>query len=223
MHRECPREFQDRIDQEFGTNQYGEPLYKFAWGQTETMRGGGAWANGFVGYKDVLVGGNDPCWMIMQWDPPQVYGSPAMWYYTFRDQMTGLQDLGEYPYHGRYRLIHKLIHRERVNGKVVVTAMDLSSMLIEQILPMVRGWQALSKEAQVEALRYEQRLREEEIARAAIEAKQSYAPAFKGNAVSFTRQGCRTSLIAKKEEFLEKNWKRLMQAASLYQRGMNQV
>jgi hypothetical protein len=151
MHRECPREFQDRIDQEFGTNQYGEPLYKFAWGQTETMRGGGAWANGFVGYKDVLVGGNDPCW------------------------------------------------------------------------PMVRGWQALSKEAQVEALRYEQRLREEEIARAAIEAKQSYAPAFKGNAVSFTRQGCRTSLIAKKEEFLEKNWKRLMQAASLYQRGMNQV
>lgn len=223
MHRDCPEEFQDRINAVCGTNQYGDPIFRLAWGQSETMRGGGAWAkDGFKGYRDILVGGNSPCWMIMMWDPPSVYGPPERWYLQFRDDATGLQDMGEYPYHGRYRLIHKLIHREMVDGKVVTEAMELSTMIIDQILPMVKAWQSLSKDAQVAALRFEQDLRDQEAASALADQKSSYAPAFKG-AVSFTRQGCRTSLIAKKEAFLEKYWRELMSAAAQYKKGFQQA
>ena len=226
MHRQCPQEFQDQIDAAIGTNPYGEPLFRLAWGQSETMRAGGAWLrDGFVGYRDILVS-EDPrgpaCWMIMMWEGPEVYRSPEFHYAANRDGMTGLQDLGEYPYHGRYRLIHRLMHREMVNGKLITEAMELNSLIIDIILPMTKMWQSLTAEAKRNALRYEADLKDQQAASALAEQKASYAPAFKG-AVSFTGQGCRTSLIAKKEELIYKHWDRLMWAAKHAQRGFHQV
>lgn len=223
MHRECPPEFQGRIDQTFGSNPYGEPIFKLVWGQTATMRAGGQWANGFRGYRDILMAGNAPCWVILMWEPASVYGSEGTWYYTNRDENTGLQDLGEYPYHGRYRVIHKLMTWEVIDGKPTPVHLELSTLLVNGILPLVKAWQSLSKEKQVLALQVDQQLRDDEIARAAIEAKKSFRPAFSGRPVSFTKQGCRTSLIARKEEFLEKNWRMLMSAAARYKRGFHQV
>lgn len=224
MHRDCPPHFQEAIDRSFGTNKYGGPLYKLAWGQTETMRAGGYWQHsGFKGYKNILAAGGSPCWCIFMWEPSSKFGSPALWYYLHRDEVTGLQDLGKYPHHGRYRLIHKLMHREMVDGRLVTEAMELNAMIISAILPMVKAWQSLAPEKAVSYLQFDQASREMDIARAAAEAKASYAPAFRGGAVSYTGQGCRTSLIAKKEEFLQKNWNRLMRAASKFNKGMQQV
>lgn len=200
-----------------GTNPYGESMWKLAWGPSTTMR-----AAGLHGYRDILMAGPEPCWMILMWEPASVYGSPAMWYYQNLDEPTGLQLLGEYPYHGRYRVIHKLIHREMVNGHLKTEAMELSSLIIDVILPMTKAWQSISKESQVEALRYEQDLREKEIAEKAADAKSQYAPAFKGRPISFGRQGCRTSLIDKKIEVLERQFKQLMASAAQYQKGFTQ-
>lgn len=224
MRRVCPVEFQDRINQSFGTNKFGDPLFKLSWLGSETMRGGGYWdKTGFQGYRDVLVGGGTPCWGIMMWEPAERFISPKIWYMQHRDEATGLQDLGKFPHHGRYRLIHKLIHREMVMGHLVTEIMELNSMIIEAILPMTKAWQSLEAEKQVAALILDQEIRDKELSEAAWEAKKSYAPAFKGASVSYTGQGCRTSLIAKKEEKLELQWKMLMASAKQFGTGFKQV
>ena len=188
------------------------------------MRAGGHWSKtGFTGYRNILAAGNSPCWCIYMWNPAEKYISPAIWYMMHRDEFTGLQDLGKFPYHGRYELIHKLIHREMVNGHLVTEAMELNAMIIGPILQQVKAWQSLTAEKRAAYHAFDIAMEDEEKAKAAAEAKASYAPAFRGGAVSYTGQGCRTSLIAKKEEMLEKNWRRLMGAAAQYRRGMQQV
>lgn len=224
MRRDCPPEFQEAINARFGTNQYGEPLFKLEWCETATQRAGGYWSTtGFRGYRDMPVAQKAKCWGIFMWEPASKFGSPALWYYMHRDPATGLQDLGEYPFHGRYRLIHKLMHREMVGNRLVTEAMDLNAMILGPILDMVKAWQSLEEEKKIAYLQFDIASRDEEVAKAAAEAKASYSPAFRGGAVSFTGQGCRTSLIAKKEEFLTRNWSRLMRAASHYKLGMNQI
>lgn len=224
MRRDCPAEFQERINATFGTNQYGEPIFRLGWGQSEMMRAGGYWEKtGFHGYKDIYVSGGTPCWCIMMWEPAEKFGGPGLWYAIHRDEATGMQDLGKYPYHGRYRLIHKLIHREMVMGHLVTEAMELNTMIIDAILPMCKAWQSLEEDVKIAALRLHQQIEDEEAAKAAAEAKASYAPAFRGATVSYTGQGCRTSLIAKKEEFLERNFKLLMAKSKAFGTGFRQV
>ena len=197
------------IDAAMGTNPYGEPIFRLAWGQSETMRG-----IDFSSYCDVLVTRNSPCWIVMMWEPPQIYGPDWLWYQQNRDEVTGLQFLGEYPYHGRYRPLHQMVHRQYVNGRLHSEYLELSSLMIESIIPMCRIWQDLSRETQVELLKRDMEIRDQEAARKAVEAKADCKPAFGGKPVSFTNQGCRTSLIAKKMEQLEKAWARAMEAGA---------
>jgi hypothetical protein len=46
---------------------------------------------------------------------------------------------------------------------------------------------------------------------------------FKGNAVSYQKQGCRTSLIDKKIEAMQRNWNRMITNASRLGRGLNSI
>lgn len=78
--RVCPAEFQDRITQMFGVNQFGDPQFKIVWGQTEKIRLGNKWANGRVEYRDRTACHDMPCWVIMRWKAPSTYGSPEAYY-----------------------------------------------------------------------------------------------------------------------------------------------
>ena len=221
--RICPQEWQDRIDEYMGTNPYSEPLFRLSWGQTETMRSGGVWVDGFKGYRDIMVARNSPCWMILMWEPAICYGPPELWYFQNKDEHTGLQTLGEYPYHGRYRVLHQLVNREVVNGKLRTEHLELSSLIVDSIIPMCKVWQDLSKETQVQLLIRDEEIRKEEAAAKLAASKADYAPAFKGAPLSFSGQGCRSSLIGKKIQVLETQWKQLMSAAAGYERGIQQV
>jgi hypothetical protein len=218
--RLCPSEYQDMIDAKLGTNRYGEPLFRLAWGQTETMRAGGSWP-GFRGYKDILVVRSVPCWMILMWEPGEVFGSPELWYIQNKDEQ-GFQTLGEYPYHGRYRVLHQLVNRERIGERLLTEHLELTTLIVESIIPLCKVWQDLSKEVQVQCLIYDEEDRDREAAQKAFEAKKDCGPAFGGRPVSFTGQGCRTSLIAKKVHVLETQFNRLMNAAAKYERGFQQ-
>lgn len=222
--RVCPPEFQDAFTRQGGTNQYGEPIFKLVWAQDETQRTGGYWAkDGYVGYRDFLIGGGDPCWMLMMWKPAESFGSASRWYWYHRDEATGLQELGQYPYSGQYVVIQKLIHREVVNGAMVVEHLEVSSFLVDLLLPAVQFWQALTEEEKLTALKLEMELEENEVLDEMMEAKADCAPAFRGAAASYTNQGCRTSLISKKVEVMERGMREAMRIAAKTPRGMMQI
>jgi hypothetical protein len=222
--RQCPAEFQDAFTRQGGTNQYGEPIFKLVWGPDETGRSGGYWAkDGFIGYRDFQVAGPDPCWVLMMWKPAEVFGSDVAWYYHHTDEATGLQELGEYPYHGQYVVIQKLIHYERVGETMTSEILEVSSFLIDVLLPCVQFWQALNEEEKLTAIKLQMELEENEVLDDMMEAKADCAPAWRGQTASYTNQGCRTSLIAKKVEVMERGMRDAMRIAARMPRGMMQL
>jgi hypothetical protein len=222
--RQCPPEFQDAFTRQGGTNQYGEPIFKLVWGPDETGRSGGYWEkDGFLGYRDFQVAGPAPCWVLMMWKPAESFGSDVRWYYHHRDDATGLQELGEYPYYGQYIVIQQLIHREMVNGVMQSEILEPSSFLIDCLLPAVQFWQALNEEERLAAIRLEMELEEDEVLEQMMDAKADCAPAWRGATASYTNQGCRTSQIAKKVEVMERGMRDAMRIAARMPRGMMQL
>jgi hypothetical protein len=212
MYRECPQWFQDRLQAAGGSNQYGGPLFKLAWGQSETMRTGGYFArDGFVGYRTVPAIGGEACWAIMMWESAESMGSAERWYRDYSDAVTGLCDLGQYPFHGRYRVLQKLIHREMVGGEWVVSRMEPTHFIVDIMLPMLKAWQRLTNEAKLKAIEQEMELEQAEYLRMAKDSRDSHR----------VRRG--SALVQKKVEFLERNMKMAMQMASRTQLGMRQA
>jgi hypothetical protein len=222
--RQCPAEFQDAFTRQGGTNQYGEPIFKLVWGPDETSRSGGYWEkDGYLGYRDFQIAGPDRCWVLMMWKPAEAFGSDARWYYHHRDEATGLQELGEYPYSGQYVVIQKLIHREMVNGAMTAEILEVSSLLVDVLLPAVQFWQALNEEEKLAAIRLEMELEENVVLDQMMEAKADCAPAWRGATASYTNQGCRTSVIAKKVDVMERGMRDAMRIAARTPRGLMQL
>ena len=154
--RQCPDWFQDELTRAGGLNPYGEPVFKLVWDQGQTMTVGGYFAkDGFVGYRDMPAYGNDGAWCIVMWEPAELMGEQWRWEYEYRDEVTGLLDLGEYPHEGRYRLIQKLIHREMVGGELVVERLEPTYFILEWMLPMIISWQRLSDAEKLYTIRLE--------------------------------------------------------------------
>lgn len=160
----CPAHFQERLTYVGGVNRYGEPNFRLAWAQTETIRQGGEWeAEGdwFKGYRDILLGDGNPHWMLLQWvdagkslEMPHV---PAECDYAFyhanRCGKTGLQLLGEYPYHGSYKIALNLLAKQFVNGQMFLEAFPLSTEIVEMMVPIIKASMALTVEAKMRFLK----------------------------------------------------------------------
>ena len=210
MSRYAPQWFQDRLTRAGGTNQYGDPLFKLVWGPDERFTTGGYFAkDGFVGYRQVPL--CEPCWAIVMWEPAETFGTVERWYRDYRDEQTGLCDLGQYPYDGRYRLLQKLIHREQVGGEWITTRMEPNGFIIDVMIPLIIGWQRLTDEAKIKAIEQEMELEQQEYLRLAKDSRDSHR----------VRRG--SALVQKKVEFLERNMKCAMQMASRTQLGMRQA
>lgn len=210
MYRECPSWFQERLTRIGGTNKYGEPNFRLAWGQYETFRVGGYFAkDGFVGYRDMpLVG--EACWCIMMWEPAEVHGTADRWYWDYRDEFTGLYDLGKYPYHGRYRLLQKLIHHELVGSEMVTVRMEPNHFILDVMVPLIILWQRMTPAAKVAALKQEAEMEREENLKRIKDSRDGYR----------VRRG--SALVQKKVEQLEAGMRRAMKIASQTQLGMRQ-
>jgi hypothetical protein len=211
MRRNCPEWFQERLTRAGGLNPYGEPRFKLVWGQSETMRSGGLFSDGFVGYRDIGAIGREACWAVVMWEPAELHGSAPRWYRDYRDEVTGLSDLGQYPYQGRYRILQKLIHREVVNGKVQVTRMEPTHFIIDVMLPLIVRCQRLTNEAKEKAIYQDLENEQADYLKMAKDSRDSHR----------VRRG--SALVQKKMEFLEKNMKLAMKLASGTQLGMRQA
>lgn len=174
--RECPKAFQDRLTQAVGLNRYGEPNFIMAWGQTQTYQAGGLWPHDhYFGYRQLMLsnsspsGKGQPCWMILEWHPPEDYEEPAVYYFRNRDDLTGLQTLGEYPYKGRYEVAFKLTSQQYSNGRMEIQYYHLDDMILDVLIPCIVEGQKMTLKQRL------QRLRAREEAQAKEEDRQTDA------------------------------------------------
>ncbi len=169
---ECPEEFQQIVMEVGGLNPYGQPNFKIVWCQSETMWQGGYWKvnddlneNYFIGYREVLLGDGLPYWLLLQWvdsgkclEMPFLEAeSPEDWYNNNLDPETGLSILGEYPYEGSYQVVMPLVHKWFRDGKLCIEPIELTSDIIDIILPVIEQ----SKEVGIKEMMNE--MKEEEI------------------------------------------------------------
>lgn len=213
MHKEarlCPKEFQDRL-RIFGVNPYGENIFKFAWGRTSFIRMGNIWrdkhGNERRAYRDRCQNCEGQYWTLMRWQPPSHYGSPATYYLQTWDPVSRLYMTGEYPWRGRYEPAQPFMERTFIDNKLVVEHLPLNHYLIDKIIPMMMAFQRLTKQEQEAAKLLEaemERKRDvEEVAEKMMEALPTYL-----GPVSYSLQGCRTALIDKKMEAIQRQWNR---------------
>lgn len=218
----CPEEFQERLTDIGGINRYDEPNFILVWSQgggpNSMYRAGGAWdvegIPSFTGYRDLLVGGGVPCWALMQWHDAHEYGTPEMYYVQNLDEDTQLQTLGEYPYKGRYQMLYNLRWTEMRDKELYFEAMPLNSYLLETVVPIIMAAKDISWEKTKAAL---QDIKEREDAKDVAQIEdimRANALPFHGSPVSYGKQGCRTSLVDKKIEAMQRNWNTIMKRTS---------
>jgi hypothetical protein len=209
----CPQAFQDRIDRIGGLNRFGGPNFKIIWGQTETIR-----RAGIDGYIDVLVGFEEACWILQQWKAPEVYGTPTSYFIENYDPATGLQMLGDYPWQGRYETIQPFRWAGLINGRMVKEAMPLNSLIIDLVIPIIKQCEHVSYLTRYAALKDEQDRRSKARQNRIADNLHESLPPWLG-AVSYSRQGCKTPLLEKKMQQIQKQWSRAMRFARLHKKG----
>ena len=226
QHYTC-EEFNERLKDLAGVNRYDENNFILVWGQggedNALYRAGGYFTtDDFEGYRDLLIGGGVPCWCLLQWQSPEQYGTPELYELQNKDEL-GYQTLGGFPYWGRYRLLYSLSWRGMKDGKFTVEAMPLNSYLLDTIVPIIMEAQEISWE-KTKAVMQDLQERENAADVSMIEdVMRSSALPFHGNAVSYQKQGCRTALVDKKIESLQRNWNAISSnAASFKGKGLLQ-
>jgi len=225
----CPQDFQERLTDIGGVNTYDEPNFVLVWsegGEPHCLyRAGASWAGDgqipFTGYRDLLIGGGTPSWALLQWHRAEEYGTPELYYVQNYDQDSDLQTLGEYPYSGRYQMLYNLRWMERTKDGLVFEAMPLNSYLLDTIVPIILQARDISWE-KTKAVMLDLKEREDQADLDLIEnVMRTSALPFKGNAVSYQKQGCRTALVDKKIEAMQRHWNRIMQTTSKLGRGLS--
>lgn len=207
--RWCPPEFQEILREAGGLNPYGESIFKLAWSGTETIVGGGYWdGNGLVGYKEIPARNGAPCWMVMMWEQGGE-GSPWLYYFRHRDAMTGLCDVGEYPYAGRYGIARPLVWTGVVGSKQVTEHLELTGFLLEVLVANIKAWKHLSLERRRLAEAEEAERQDFALRKEMSDAIVSCRPAF----------GAASITVAKKVEMFERNWQKVMQMGRELQRS----
>jgi hypothetical protein len=220
----CPQYYQDILTRIGGVNRYDSPNFKLVWSQYETYVAGGIWSvdeQYFKGYRRLLLGSGEPCWTLLQWHDAIEYGTPESYYVQNYDADSSLQILGEYPYSGRYEVVFNLRYHQMEDNKLTFHTMPLNNTLIDKILPimlMARGISWMKTKAAAMEL---QRQEEEEKTRMIERHLQDNAPAFGRSAVSFTRQGVRSTEIDKRMIEMQRMWNTLAKAAAEMPKGMS--
>lgn len=223
--RSCPDEFRECLTEAGGLNRYDEPNFRIIWAQTETFRSGGLWTPpdgpSYLGYRDLLIGDGTPHWMLQEWHPPEEYGGPGRWYMQNMDPETGMQDLGEYPYNGKYETVLNLISREFVNGELRLEPIPLSWVVIEIMVPILIESRNVSMLRKKLILMEEEERKKNERQKQIEDALLSSAPAFDGKARSAAYLEC-NSLVQKRAEAIERTWQQAARLLNRLPKGLSQ-
>ena len=209
--RECPEHFQERIALAGGMNRYDEPMFRIAWAQTETVMQGGEWESEgewFKGYQPVYLSDGLPHWVLLRWvdagkslEPFIPAETPTQFYENNRCPKTGLQLLGEYPYHGSYKVALPLVAKWFENGQLKIHAYPLDTEIIDMMIPMIQAAMILPIEAKMRFMRDENEKQEEAEAHRFEDAYLD---------VKLSPSARASQWIADKERQIEKAWNAAM-------------
>jgi hypothetical protein len=225
---QVPEWFQEKLTDIGGVNRYDQPNFLVRWGQGGepecTYRSGGHWhvdgQESFKGYRDLLVGGGTPSWMIMQWEDAVIYGTPESYYVGSYDEETGMQDLGEYPYSGRYRMLYNMCWRDMSQGKMRIEAMPLNSFILDTVVPIILEARDITYEKTMATMKAIKEKEDAADVNMVEDAMRDSQMAFKGP-VSYARQGCRTSIIDRKVEQMQRHINTMVTNARTLGRGLS--
>ena len=225
---ECPAWFQERLTEIGGVNIYDEPNFKVVWGQGGQAdclyRAGGTWhvdgQPSFEGYRDLLIGGGTPSWCLLQWHPAIHFGTPESYYVGNLDEETNLQILGEYPYFGKYVMLYNMCYRAMVQGKMKIEAMPLNSFVLDTVVPIILEAKDISYEKTIAAMKALKEVEDKADCDMIEDVMRDSKLAFKGP-VSYARQGCRTSIIDRKMEQMQRHINTMVANAQVLGTGMS--
>jgi hypothetical protein len=225
---EVPAWFQERLTEIGGVNIYDEPNFRCVWGQggqpEGLYRAGGAWnVDGqlsFQGYRDLLIGGGTPSWCLLQWHPAIHFGTPESYYVGNLDEETNLQILGEYPYSGKYVMLYNMCYRSMVQGKMKIEAMPLNSFVLDTVVPIILEAKDISYEKTMAAMKGLKEVEDKADCDMIEDVMRDSKMAFKGP-VSYARQGCRTSIIDRKMEQMQRHINTMVANAQVLGKGMS--
>ena len=114
-----------------GLNWFGEPNYRAVWGWNRLTPIGGRWEdNGRVELRQEPKYPQANRWHIEKWCSPEVYGSPAFWELTTREE--GILALGPYPSRGEYEHVMVLEGRRGEFVQLTPTIVDYVARAIER-------------------------------------------------------------------------------------------
>ena len=202
---ECPAEYQDYLTQLFGVNRFGKPMFKIAWGQSDAMD----YATP-RGYSQMLTGHNQPCWMIQRWRPPELFGTPAIYYALNADAETGLCMLGEYPHFGLYETLVMLMRKryDPDTHELAIDTLPLEWDLIEKVIPVLEVAERMTESERREAVKAVERAENDAMVADIEDRMLDSLPRFY-DATSHASRLNKTSLLQQKKDRIERVWRGL--------------
>jgi hypothetical protein len=159
-------EWVDKELRRFGTNVYGEPIYRIVWGESRLELIGGLWEdrNGEQEERRIINDRGESRdinlvrevaeyrwipkygiqrWILEKWLPPEHYGDIALWEMT-RDEKTGLLPLGPFPQRGEYE--HSFTFEYK--GQFI----PLATEVVTEIVRLIEAGLTYSRSEREEAL-----------------------------------------------------------------------
>jgi hypothetical protein len=182
----APAEINEALANIYGRNRYGGGLYRFVWGQTETLS-----VRGNEGrYRPMLVGHNKPAWLLQRWCAPEMFWTPELYYQMSCDE-SGLSLTGEYPQFGRYDTIITFLEQKIVNGELVIETIPLSFQIVESLIPVLESATHMTRDQMLLAAEQMEARENADKVSAIADRLEEAIPAFY-NPVSYTGQTNRT-------------------------------
>lgn len=222
----APEEFQEYLTRMGGENRYGDPLFRLWWSQYGHGDGsfisGGAWSvdeGYFLGQRPVLRGSGEPCWCLGMWHPPEEYGTPESYYLQNYDDATGLQLIGGYPYEGRVEILYNLRWHEIVGGKIEFFTLPLNTHTFDLIIPVIIAAKNVSIEKR-RAAYLDAKKKDEDAKLSEVERHLRDRDIPFKDAISYTRQGVRSSIVDQKALKMQAAWNEAAKNAKNFRKGM---
>jgi hypothetical protein len=113
-----------------------------------------------------------------------------------------------------------MCYRGMVDGKFKVEAMPLNSFILDDVIPIILEAKDISYEKTMAALKGIKEKEDQDDVNMVEDVMRDSKMAFKGP-VSYARQGCRTSIIDRKMEHMQRNINKMVANARMLGKGLS--
>lgn len=206
--RIAPEWFTDELTLIGGEHRFGGPNFDVVWSQTAFIE---------IDGKPQLQSISQPCWVLRMWNAPEIYGTPEQ-YFAVNSDDRGKPIAGDYPWEGRYEVVQPFSFAGLSGGKLIHEFFPLDGLILTLVVPVIRQCEELSYMKKLALMQDAHDKKELEQTTRIADRLRDASPAWLGP-VSFSRQGCKTSIIEKKMHQIQQNMNNAMRVVQKLGRG----